>query len=208
VNNPDCRAYIFVCGIRSNPEDYREWAHRAEAWIETGDHGSGIAESFVYHTYALTRWIRQKQRAASLARLLATYAEECDLVVAAHSNGADLLLRVLRKTRIKLQAVHLFAAAADPDFRRNGLNDAIAEGRIGRLYLYGSLGDAALRVGSCVRRVLGWAGLGYGDLGRVGPQHMTALACLATRREWRNAWGHSTWFDEPNFEETMKAITR
>lgn len=209
---------VWVCinGILTLPEDSEGWTDRAVTWLQTRT--AAKAEKWEYAAGALTRRLRQQARAEKIARMLGYYQRagyEC--VLAGHSNGCDLIARVLALRGREgcfgapVRAVHLVAAAADwDDFAR-----ALARGDVGRVHLYGSRSDRALRIAAVSEKLLGWAGLGYGSLGLEGEQRALAenRAALAAGRRPRvfdhsdDRMGHSTWFTRgENFERTMRAI--
>lgn len=196
------RAFIFVPGVRTDVEDRSNWCHRADRWVR--DNGLGHAEVYWYETKATLRWAEQGRHAKGLSDLIWSYISDphdpVPVTLVGHSNGCELILRAMREwPELRARSIHLIAAAADADCRRNGINGLKSAG----LYLYGSPDDGALKLG----RLTSWLrifGCGYGDLGRAGPQRNAyTIPC-----DWRPGYGHSTWFDPDRFDETMRLVTR
>jgi hypothetical protein len=174
------RWYILVNGILTDPGAHDAWTDAGVTWLHT--------------------------------RAPAT--EASGVVLVGHSNGAEVICRALREVEIgtrgssSLQGrhpvaeVHLIAPACEADFDRNGLNAALEYGRVGAVHVYMSGQDRALRLARWSRRLFGWLGLGYGDLGLRGP--VNAAGRVFAHRE--ATFGHSTWFAGAEFERTMQRI--
>lgn len=197
-------AFICVNGILTNPGDAEGWTDRAVTWLNLRT--AGKAEKFEYATGALTRRLRQQWRAEAIARMASFYiAGGYQVVLIGHSNGCDLIGRVLSQLwPAKVRSAHLFAAATDAA----AFSHALDEEQLGGLFLYGSAHDQALRVAALSRRLFGWAGLGYGDLGRR-PEIGGLLGRSAVLSHRDDTQGHGTWFErgEP-FERTMRLLLR
>lgn len=196
--------YIVVNGILASPGDARGWTDRAVTWLHNEAEVNVQAEKFEYFASALTRRIRQQAHAEDLAALIRRYSGR-EIHLVGHSNGCDLILRALRLTTTGVRSVHLIAAACDEDFDRNGLNEDLVSGQLGNVHVYTSPDDGVLKWAARPSRwLLGWAGLGYGLLGLVGPK-FEARPELVTRDD-RPGYGHSTWFSDEHFVETFKLI--
>lgn len=196
--------YILVNGILTSPGSAREWTDRAVTWLHSEAAADVRAEKFEYYASALTRRLRQQRHAEDLADLIRHYSGR-SIHLVGHSNGCDLILRALRATQTEIASVHMLAAACDEDFARNGLNEDITSGRVKQVHVYTSPDDGVLKWAARPSRWLfGWAGLGYGLLGLVGPQFVAM-----GERVWRYdrpGFGHSTWFTEENFAATFNRI--
>ena len=198
---------VFICvnGILTLPGDAEGWTDRAVTWLHT--HFPTLptkAEKFEYASGVLTRRLFQDKRAANLAGVVGKYLKEgFRVVLVGHSNGCDLIARVLAKVDRPVHSVHLFAAAADgEDFAR-----ALAFGRVGTLHLYGSRRDLALKLAGLSRSVLGWVGLGYGSLGREGPAFAAKHDGGRVFDHSDHDFGHSDWWEPgENFERTMRLL--
>jgi len=202
------RLVYFVPGVRTDVEDVDGWQYRAKRWVDK--HTPHDADTLPYHTLASTRFVGQRDTAGKLGRILLDYDPDL-LTLVCHSNGCALACMALRMfPALRILDLHLIAAAEDPDFERNGLNDAHRMGRIGSVTCYCSENDGALKLAGWSRFLLGWAGLGYGDLGRVGPRNVADADKPWFRPVvWRNDFGHSDWFNEGEggyFETLMRRV--
>lgn len=194
------RVFICVNGILTNPGESDGWTDRAVTWLHIRTEAR--AEKFEYACGALTRRLRQQWRAEAISRMANFYflaGYEVSLV--GHSNGCDLIARVLALRDHRFRSVHLFAAAAD----WQPFSLALHVGRVGRVHLYVSARDRALQLAGVTRVLGGWAGLGYGSLGREVPA--AALANPAVTVTRHDDYGHGTWFERGDrFEATMQLI--
>lgn len=204
LRSPDAHAARHVCicvnGILTNPGESDGWTDRAVTWLQTRT--SARAEKFEYACGAILRRLRQQQRAEAISRMCGFYfAAGFSVSLIGHSNGCDLIARVLELTPQRFARVHLFAAAADwAPFAY-----ALHMGRVDRVALYVSANDRALRLGHLSRRLLGWLGLGYGNLGCVVPAAAEANPQVTVSRH--DDYGHSTWFERGDrFEATMQLL--
>jgi hypothetical protein len=195
-------AWICVNGILTNPGDAEGWTDRAVTWLNL--HTAGKAEKFEYAAGALTRRLRQAWRAEAIARMASFYIRGgYDVVLIGHSNGADLIERVLPLLwPATVKSVHLFAPACDG----HALAHALIEGaQLGTLHLYGSANDRALRVAHLSQKLFGWLGLGYGDLGLNVDEFAGRTPNAYAHRDDRQ--NHSSWFERgESFERTMRQI--
>lgn len=200
------RAFILVNGILSNPGAADGWTDRGVTWLNL--HTEGKAEKFEYACGALTRRFRQAARAEAIARMCGYYFRQgYEISLIGHSNGCDLIARVIQRIDTRgFASVHLFAPAAEADHFTDLLYETTGDRyRIGRLFIYGSANDRALQVAGLSKKLFGWAGLGYGDLGRRVPDYL--LEDPRVRVDHRNDYGHSTWFERgKNFEATMRLL--
>ncbi len=196
----DQKRTCFICinGIRTDPGDPRAWTDRMVTAIQRRTPADVKAEKFEYHTLATTRWWRQAWRADALREMVEGYqADGWRVVTVGHSNGCDLIARVLAKG-VGIFSAHLFAAAAEEE----PFAEALKKGGLRRAHLYGSPDDRALKTASWSRKVLRLVGLGYGSLGLRGP----AFARLYPRSADHSIPGydHDTWFlHGPYFESTL-----
>lgn len=196
------KVYIFVNGILTNPGDVNGWTDNAEAWIEGNT--SHKATRMEYACGVLTRRLHQNKRVDNLETICNKYPND-RLCLVGHSNGCDIILRLIARRTLSFDQVHLIAGACENDFRKNGLNDAIGLHQIRRLGVYWSKQDKALRKARMSSTLLSWIGLGYGFLGLTGPKNMVPeFSTRVTSIEKK--WGHSDWFNQKNFEETMQSI--
>lgn len=200
------RVFIFINGILATPGDSDGWTDRAVTWMHTRTPDGIYGEKFEYATGPLTRRLLQGVRAQAIARMVQFYHRaNFEVSLVGHSNGCDLIARVIDGLNVRVRSVHLFAPAADgADFIR-----ARREGSCGHLYLYGSVKDRALGIWARFsRRLLGWAGLGYGSLGIEHAVFAAALPGFVTDCS-NDTFGHSDWFArDTHFDDTMRQIAR
>lgn len=199
---PPRRVFICINGILSDPGASDGWTDRAVTWLHL--HTEHRAEKFEYASGALLRRLRQQARAEAIARMCEFYfSAGCwEVVLIGHSNGCDLIARVLALCPGRhFRSVHLFAAAAE----WAPFSVALHAGRVGRVFIYASRHDRALWWAGLSRKLGRWAGLGYGNLGREVPAAAEATAGVTVI--WRDDYDHSTWFERGlRFEATMQLL--
>jgi pimeloyl-ACP methyl ester carboxylesterase len=186
---------VFINGILAAPGDSEGWTDRAVTWTHL--HTDFRAEKLEYFTGALTRRLYQRERARKFARMLERYADAgFTFSLIGHSNGCDLILRIAQLLALvhPIRHVHLVAAAAEADAERNGLNELLCEGTVGRAQIYASRADRALGLARLTSRPLSLLGLGYGSLGLTGPANIAAAVASRVSVIDRPGFGHSTWF--------------
>lgn len=199
--------HVWICinGILTNPGDAEGWTDRAVTWLHL--HTESRAEKFEYACGPLLRRLRQQWRAQAIARMVRFYYDAgFDVSFLAHSNGCDLVARVLGLLTIEqIRSAHLVAAATDGV----ALDTALAGGWLERLHLYGSHHDRALQIARLSSQLLGRLGLGYGSIG--GNVAEWAAERVARGRAVHahpdNTQGHSSWWERGvPFERTMQLI--
>lgn len=200
MSAPPKHVFILVNGILNLPGGSDGWCDRGVTWLHLNT--ASRAEKFEYAAGPLTRRLWQQQRAEAIARMVGYYCRAGFAIsLVGHSNGCDIIARVIATTAADFASAHLFAAAADgADFEWPiGIN-------LERLFLYVSANDRALQLAALSKRLFGWAGLGYGDLGRKVPDSLgTYSRCVRVER--RDDYGHSTWFERgEKFETTMRLL--
>lgn len=185
------RRTVFICinGIRSDPSDPQGWTDEfvTELNLRTSDHVQ--AEKFEYYCSALFRWKGQKRRAENLARRVNKYVVAgYRVVLIGHSNGCDLIARVLGMG-VRVDTAHLFAPAAfEADFEA-----AIEQKLVRRIHIYGSPNDRALKAASITSKALRLIRLGYGSLGLRGAAFAAKFPDVVKDHSVPS-YGHSTWF--------------
>lgn len=203
MSKPTC--YIAINGIHSDPGAADGWTDRFVSWLHWKRGGRDyVAEKWEYHTNFLLRWFRQKARAKSITELVKNYRKNgYRVVLVGHSNGCDLIARVLGNTNADIDSVHLFAPATDEEL----FVDALARGAIRRIHAYGSRNDAALRLAGVSKLALGWAHLGYGSMGLRCREFAARFPGVVFDHS-DDSQGHSSWFNAAPraFESTMEAI--
>ena len=184
---------ILVNGIMTRPGNSKNWNGRGVTWLHLNTPFK--AEKVEYLIGPLSRILGQKMRARKLAKTL-NYYKGWQITLVGHSNGCNVILNALRVVDVELKALHLFSAACEEDFEKNGLN-AMA-GNIGRVFVHMAGNDFAMKLaGSLFGRLIG-----YNDLGKVGPKNPLIMPEI----NLENSFGHSDWFKEENFERTMELI--
>lgn len=195
--------YIAINGIRTRPGDAHGWTDRFVTWINTRLPDGVVAEKFEYACSALLRRVHQRERADEIAKKVGYYRRAgYRIVLVGHSNGCDLIARVLEACGAEIDAAHLISPAADEE----DFAEAIREGLIRRIHIYGSRNDGALRFARATRPLLGWLGLGYGSLGLRGSE-FEALFSDVVHAHTDHTCGHSTWLQRgARFEALMRDI--
>lgn len=196
---------VFICinGINADPSNQRGWTDEMASEINRRTPADVKTEKFEYHTTALLRRLGQSKRAQDLVRRISGYNREgWRVVLIGHSNGCDLISRVL-DLEVPVFSVHLFAPAAEEE----PFALAIQRGVVRRVHIYGSPDDMALKSANWTQKVLRYIGLGYGSLGLRGG----AFAAIYPRSKDHSikGYGHSTWFKPgPYFEATLSLLLR
>lgn len=195
--------FIAINGIRTNPGDAEGWTDRFVTWINTRLPDGVVAEKFEYRCSALLRRIKQSRRADQISKKVGYYRRAgYRVVLVGHSNGCDLIARVLDVCGQDIDTAHLISPAADED----DFADAIREGLIRRIHLYGSRNDGALRFARATRPLIGWLGLGYGSLGLRGPEFEQRFPEVV-HDHTDDTCGHSTWLQKgERFEALMQSV--
>lgn len=198
------RLYIFINGINTSPLDKNSWNARAELWVEAKTPYK--AEAFRYYSDTFFRRLWQDRHVDDVIEII-NHFPGFEVVLVGHSNGCDIISRILLKTRCSFTEIHLIAGACDADCSKNGINDAFEEARIDRLYIYGSTNDGILKKAKWSTGFLRYVGLGYGYIGLVGPKKLRKDFRSKVTVNCNPLYDHSTWFALENFESTMRMIT-
>lgn len=194
--------YIFVNGIMTNPESVDSWTDRAEQWIDTNT--SDKATKMEYRSGVLTRRLYQNERVRNLQTVAKRYLGQ-KIVLVAHSNGGDIVQRLIAKGMPKISEIHLIASASEADFKKNGFNRALRHGNLEKITVYVSPVDNALKKARWSTRLFGWMGLGYGYLGLVGPKNVED-SIKDKVKVISDLLDHSQWFSKKYFDRTMQTI--
>jgi len=194
------RVYIYVNGILTKPGDSDNWTGKAVTWTHL--HTPHRAEKVEYWVGPISRAFNrgQKRRAGKLAKTIRFYAHrDWEIVLVGHSNGANVIGNASRlvpaEYRAAVIAVHLFAAAADPDFQKVGLNRWDAP-----VTLFNGGKDGALNFAHGAGRILGYGGLG---LMGVTPKNVKVALNVVNKSDF----DHGTWFSDLEFDRSMNAVT-
>jgi hypothetical protein len=198
--------YLFVNGIGNMPSSAFEWTDEATLYLQS----LGIrAEAYEYCTTFINRWIKQDSRVKNFAHKVQSWADKgFTPVLVGHSNGCDIIIKSLKHLHNVYDIeLHLISAAAEPDFRKNGLNKALNNGQVKRCVIYIAGKDFALKyLASWSRKVLGWLGLGFQNLGYIGPRHVNPYIVKKLATVVEKDYHHSSWFSHENFPRTMRQV--
>lgn len=194
--------FIFINGILNVPGDVSGWTDKAEAWIEVNT--VHPATRLEYFSDAIFRRFQQEHLVDDLATICERY-DDHKIVLVGHSNGCDIIIRLIKRMKHDIHHAHLIAGACERDFYKNGINMAIMEGTLGRVTVYWSPKDKALKKARLSSRLFGWMGLGYGYMGLTGPFNVSDKISHKVNSVERH-FDHSQWFSTKNFDETMLAI--
>lgn len=202
IEPKDCE-FLCVNGILTKEHDIKGWPDRAEVFYQNK---GLIASRYKYESGAFTRFVYQGKRVKEVTTILKRSIRP--VIYVGHSNGCEIFSRLVKETRYKFPAAHLFAPAVDADFKRNGFNAALKSERIGKLYIYGSANDTWLKHG---HRWTGWLrkiGLGYGNLGQVGPINLDLDLADRVILTWRDNYNHSTWLNSLKIKDSLEMTLR
>lgn len=195
------RFYIFINGILNRPENVNGWTDEAESWIENNTNFA--AQKYEYKCGVLTRRIFQKERVNQLHEVIDKLHGE--VVLVGHSNGCDIIERLIR-IGVAVKEIHLIAAASEHDFRKNRYNLAMAQGTVGKIFIYCSPEDEYLTKARISTYLLGWCGLGYGYMGLVGPKYVLPAFKDRVQVIYKN-YKHSEWVNKTNLDNTLRMVT-
>ncbi len=195
------RVHIFVNGILTFPGSSRNWTGRAVTWTHLNTEAR--AEKVEYFCGPIGRALGQRERAEKFAATLQHY-QGWQAIAVGHSNGADVILDGLRLAAWpRLEELHLVCGACEADFNTNGLNLALLNDRIGKVFVYIGDRDQALRLAHTLPAQL----LGYGVLGLHGPRNVRAnVRDRVGELHWPD-YGHSDCWHDDHFAQTMKHFT-
>jgi pimeloyl-ACP methyl ester carboxylesterase len=199
------KVYIFINGIFNWPSRPDEWTDRAVTWTHTKTHH--YAEKIEYFTTIINPGKLRSIRAKKISRMIEFYDKEnWDLVMVGHSNGCEMILKILEDTGRSAESIHLISAACDEDFGTNGLNQKLMDNRIGKIHLYGSNEDYVLKLASYCNWLANIFALNYGLLGLNGPKNIEDSVKDRVLDHSNNSMGHSGWTREKNVYTTIKNI--
>ena len=195
------KVYIYVNGIMTKPGQSDNWTGRAVTWTHLNTNHR--AEKVEYWVGPVSRAFNrgQKRRAYKLAKTVRFYAaRDWEIILVGHSNGANVIGNASRlvpkEQRKRVSAVYLFAAAADPDFQKTGLNRWSAP-----VTLFNGGKDGALNLAHGIGRVLGYGGLGL--LG-VEPKNAKVPVTVISKEDF----DHGTWFSDLEFDRSLNEVTK
>jgi predicted alpha/beta hydrolase family esterase len=200
--------YYFINGINTNIGNLWGWQHRAERHVESKTDDD--ADCYLYEVKTLTRWLEQSKHVRLATQIFAGWADlQCRRVLVAHSNGCEIVRRMLvEEPALAVDEVHMIAPAVEHDFERNGLNEAlVGRVRLKKFVIYASKSDGALQWAKKTYWVH-WLNSkwGYGWLGLVGPENVNPHLSKTVRTVWHPGFDHGDYFVDPNFDRLMRSI--
>jgi predicted alpha/beta hydrolase family esterase len=193
VNN----TIVYIVPGINNADSPADWDERAQALVQNY---FGIdCERYQYHAGAITRSVNQSKRIADVSAWLIRNQGR-RIICIGHSNGCELLCKALHNNpAVKVAELHLIAGACSSNCDRNRLNIAARRGQFLRTVCYVSSGDAVLGAAQWTSW-LNIIGLGYGDLGKVGPKNVRGWVPEIVRRD---SYGHCDWVGQ-HLAETIR----
>ena len=200
---------IVIPGIQT-AFDQNAWCRRVELWLEL--RCELWADSFQYRVKFFDRWLFQSRNVRRLndkVNEIAALSEgRAKVTLICHSNGGEIACDLLRMfPHHKLKSVILISSACDADFRANGLNAHLRDGRVQHVHCLCSRGDLVLKyIAPASKLLFGWLGLGYGNLGYAGPRSVDPDVMRFVHVSWKNAFDHGTWFEPSNLPTTERLI--
>lgn len=199
----DGETLVFLNGILTRPSNPLAWTDRAVSWFRKRTRHDAHAYEY-FQTAILGRLFFERLHLANaiglIARLQAGALHRPSLHLVAHSRGCEIARKLIVHHALPVETLHLFAAAVDPDFERNGLNQALRSCRVNRIRLYTSKEDDVLRW-------IAAASLGlYGRLGYTGPRNVAPDLAKRVEIVERNTYDHGEWFTPRNFETSMRLV--
>jgi pimeloyl-ACP methyl ester carboxylesterase len=206
MTDASSKKQIVICvnGILKWPWDWSCWNFRTCVWAHKYTDCRVLAVE--YFCGIIGRAFCQGARARRITALLQSYGDEdkFEITLVGHSNGCAVILAALDAslTWPTVKAIHLFSGACQADFRLNGLNEAIEDGRVGKVFVYVGGKDLALRLASH------WLGrlLGYGVLGLKGALNVSDDARESVGTLTVAEFGHSDWWLPEHFDRSMKLL--
>jgi hypothetical protein len=194
---------LIINGILTDPRKDNAWTDNAEPWLETMLEEPAVVFRYEYNATPLLRRWGQARRARRIAEIIEWYQMHgFRVILIGHSNGCDLIARVLKTTQV--DQAHLISPATD----ESEMDVGIKAGNVGLVCIYGSANDAALKYGARLSRILSLGLLGYGSLGLRGPAYAAEYFGIVEDHS-DDRLGHSDWIrPDKNLYETLRLIAR
>lgn len=159
--------------------------------------------------YPGLRWLTAKKRGRQFAEKIREYVYDAGMgriIIVGHSNGTVTTVDALKEPLIRADVVNLVAAACDRDFNKNGLNNALLSGRVGKVNIWISGKDSALVLANWSKRLFGWTGYSFGTLGRDGPLNVHDEVRERVNVIHKPDWEHSTYWSKEVFPVFMAEL--
>lgn len=196
--------YIIVPGIHSSTKNNFDWFVRLAEDIMRKGARNPVALEYRYSTNALTRRAAQQRRARELADIIDKW-QKFNIILVGHSNGCDLIQRALKITHAKVKTVHAFAGACENELKKTGFYDAFVYNRLGKLFVYASKNDRALKYAANISRLFNFIGMGYGLLGYRGATGIPKSFQDKVVNIFDNTLDHNDYFGK-FYERTLNTI--
>ncbi len=194
---------MLVPGIFSIPSNENDWTDIGERWVDSQT--SFCARKFEYFTGPIIRFFYLDRLARGLADEVAASCVPVRIV--AHSNGAEVVSRAVRKYWMRCDKLVLVAPACETDFNRNGFNEALLKGRIGSIKIYASRHDSALGFWARLSRIGRPLGMGFGTLGADGPKRVDLAAESKIETVWADV-EHAAFIRSPRLENILSELCK
>lgn len=200
--------FIVGNGICGDPEDTNAWTdvfcRDFNRQYRDLPHKSDRLE---YRTGAVTRRIEQDRHTKGLVEMVKDYARYgFRIMLCGHSNFADIISRglvLLKDEGIYVDEVHLIAPAG----HEKEFDEAIVDDRMGRLFVYYTSKDSALRWARRSKKYFSWLGLGYDYLGLyAGEVNWSRPDRVLTMDFAEEDYDHNTFFQGDNLGRTLNTI--
>lgn len=199
--------FYAINGILTKPGEATNWTTRLNSWVIRHMPDGVVSNRYEYASDILFRNVNQRRRADEISTEVGKYRRAgYRIVLVGHSNGCALIGEVLNSCGQEIESAHLFAPAATDE----AFAEAIREGMLQRLHIYGSKNDKALKAAKLlgpVAKLFPWTGA-YGSLGLRGKEFAAKFPQIVTDHS-NDSFGHSTWWQAGTiFNDTMDQIRR
>ena len=194
------RAFVFINGIFTMPWR-KSWNEKAVEFV-TKNLPDCKAVKYQYYSDAIFVGWRQREIAMELMGIVNRLEREgYEVVLVGHSNGCAIISYIVNEMDEDVGNLHLIAPAAYAcDF-----DLAINRGNTSGVFIYGSRHDIPLTVLAPISRLLTLGLSGYGSLGAHARDLELRHPGMAFDYS-NNTYGHSSWFDDDKFDDTMRLI--
>ena len=202
----------LIPGILNKPSDPDSWQDRGVT--ETLHRTAFLAEKGEYMARPITRRIGLTRKSRKIAERICIYSGR-NIHLLVHSNGGEVARRIIRWAledrpdyvpMPKFASITFLAPACDADFDANYLNAAFRAGILGRVVVNRAENDFPLKLGRASKRVFGVIGLGYGDLGLVGPRNVDPLYVDRVEDEKFPGYRHGTFTSGNELNQTLASV--
>lgn len=224
-------AILATNGIRSDPEavEWTDWIV-ADAQYLSNNERQIIAQSYEHDEFAITKGYELEQHISAFLEIDALHSSRADDVIwVGHSHGGEILIEALRRVTHYIKHIHFINSAAERDFADNGLNLALASGKLGGCTLWFAGKDVPLQVANKTRipakglqllwRILSLGlyvpSIAFGDMGRLtGENDLTKSHGVAkdvlnkVKIIVEETFGHSTNFEPDKWSNTLQRIMK